>query len=89
MLMLENLPPNVFSSMKTLPKKINSCFTSLMTKEKDLVGNTSGPTMEEFTLDKLMTVFITIRYEKDLEQIEKPTAGSRNLYGSSGFADSP
>jgi len=27
-----------------------------MTKEKDLVGNTSGPTMEEFTLDKLMTV---------------------------------
>jgi len=61
-----------------------------MTKEKDLVGNTSGPTtMEEFTLDKLMTVFITIRYEKDLEQIEKPTADSRNLYGSSGFADSP
>jgi len=27
-----------------------------MTKEKDLVGNTSGPTMEEFTLNKLMTV---------------------------------
>ena len=27
-----------------------------MTKEKDLVGNTSGPTMEEFTSDKLMTV---------------------------------
>jgi len=27
-----------------------------MTKEKDLVGNTSGPTTEEFTLDKLMTV---------------------------------
>ena len=27
-----------------------------MTKEKDLVGNASGPTMEEFTLDKLMTV---------------------------------
>ena len=54
--MQENLPPNVFSSMKTLPKKINSCFTSLMTKEKDLVGNTSGPTMEEFALDKLMTV---------------------------------
>ena len=27
-----------------------------MTKEKDLVGNTSGPAMEEFTLDKLMTV---------------------------------
>jgi len=56
MLMLENLPPNVFSSMKTLPKKINSCFTWLMTKEKYLVGNISGPTMEEFTLDKLMTV---------------------------------
>jgi len=56
MLMLENLPPNVFSSMKTLPKKVNSCFTWLMTKEKDLVGNTSGSTMEEFTLDKLMTI---------------------------------
>ena len=28
----------------------------LMTKEKDLVGNTSGPTMEEFTLDKPMIV---------------------------------
>jgi len=54
--MLENLPPNVFSSMKTLPQKINTCFTWLMTKEKDLVGNTSGPTMEEFPLDKLMTV---------------------------------
>ena len=56
MLMLENLTPNVFSSMKTLPKKINSCFASLMTKEKDLVGNTSGPTMEEFTIDKPMIV---------------------------------
>jgi len=32
---------------------------------------------------------ITIRHEKDLEQIEKPTADSGNLYGSSGFADSP
>jgi len=56
MLMLENLPPNVFSLMKTLPKKMNSCFTWLMTKEKDLAGNTSGPTMEEFTSDKLMKV---------------------------------
>jgi len=56
MLMLENLLPNGFSSMKTLPKKINSCFTWLMTKEKYLVGNTSGPTMGDFTLDKLMTV---------------------------------
>jgi len=56
MLMLENLPPNVFSSMKTLTKKLNSCFTWLMTKEKDLAGNTSGPTMEEFTLHKLMRV---------------------------------
>jgi len=54
--MLENLPPNVLSSMKPLPKKISSCFTWLMTKEKDLFGTTSGPTMEEFTLDKLMTV---------------------------------
>jgi len=27
-----------------------------MKKEKDLVGNTSGPTMEEFTFDKTMTV---------------------------------
>ena len=41
---------------ENLTKKINSCFTWLMTKEKDLVGNTSGPTMEEFTLDKIMTV---------------------------------
>ena len=41
---------------ENLTKKINSCFTWLMTKEKDLVGNTSGPTMEEFALDKLMTV---------------------------------
>jgi len=40
----------------TLTKKISSCFTWLMTKEKDLVGNTSGPKMEEFTLDKLMTI---------------------------------
>ena len=31
---------------------------------------------------------ITIRHEKDLEQIEKPTADSGNLYGSSAFADS-
>ena len=53
--MLENLPPNVFLLMKTLLKKINSCFTWLMTKEKNLAGNTSGPTMEEFTSDKLMT----------------------------------
>jgi len=37
-------------------QKINNCFTWLMTKEKDLDGNTSGPTMEEFTLDKIMTV---------------------------------
>jgi len=56
MLMLENLPPSVFSLMKTLPKKMNSCFAWLMTKEKDLVGNTSGPTMERFTSDKLMIV---------------------------------
>jgi len=27
-----------------------------MTKEKDLIENTSGSTMEEFTLDKTMTV---------------------------------
>ena len=32
---------------------------------------------------------ITIRHEKDLEQIEKPTADSGNLYGSYAFADSP
>ena len=46
----------VFINENLTKKKINSCFTWLMTKEKDLVGNTSGPTMEEFTLDKLMTV---------------------------------
>jgi len=32
---------------------------------------------------------ITIQHEKDLEQIEKPTADSGNLYGSYAFADSP
>ena len=31
---------------------------------------------------------ITIRHEKDLEKIEKPTADFGNLYGSSAFADS-
>ena len=60
-----------------------------MTKEKDLVGNTSGPTMEEFTLDKLTndSKVITIRHEKDLEQIEKPTADSGNLYRLYAFTD--
>jgi len=56
MLIQENLPLNVFSSMKTLPKETNTCFTWPMKEEKDLDGNISGPTMEEFTLYKTMTV---------------------------------
>jgi len=31
---------------------------------------------------------ITIRHEKDLEQIEKPTVNSGNVYGSFAFPDS-
>ena len=54
--MLENPTTQRVFTNENLTKKINSCFTWLMTKEKDLVGNTSGPTMEEFTSDKLMTV---------------------------------
>ena len=42
---------------ENLTKKTNSCFTCpVMTKEKELARNPSGPTMEEFSLNKLMTV---------------------------------
>ena len=48
-----------------------------MTKEKDLVGNTSGPTVEEFTIRQTNdSKAITIRHEKDLKQVEKPTDDS-------------
>jgi len=56
MLMLENLSIQRVFINENLTKKISSCFAWLMTKEKGLVGNISGPTMEEFTSDKLMTV---------------------------------
>jgi len=88
MLMLENLPPNVFSLMKTLPKKMNSCFTWLMTKEKDLAGNTSGPTMEEFTSDKLMKVKSLLSDMKKTSNRSKSQQPILEIYGSSGFADS-
>ena len=51
----ENLPLNVFSSMKTLQKEINIYFFWPMKKEKNLNGNTFGPTMEEFFSDETMT----------------------------------
>jgi len=58
MLVLENLPPNAFFSIKTLtlPKEINNYFTLLMTKEKYLVENTFGPTMESCISDNTLTV---------------------------------
>jgi len=69
MLMLENINEN-------LTKKINSCFIWLMTKEKYLVGNTSGTTMEEFTLDKLMTVkslLFDMKNTSDRSKSQQPT----------------
>jgi len=65
-----------------------------MTKEKDLVGNTSGPTVEEFTIRQTNdSKAITIRHEKDLEQVEKPTDDSEismdHLHVLTLFENSP
>jgi len=88
--MLEKLPSNVFLSMKTLPKEINSCFIWLMTKEKRFgwkyIWTNNGRIHLKQTNDSKV---ITIRHEQDLEQSDKPTTDSGNLYGSSAFADSP
>ena len=51
----ENLPLNVFSSMKTLRKELNIYFPWPMKKEKNLTENAFRPTMEEFFSDKAMT----------------------------------
>jgi len=37
-------------------KSINTCFTWLMKEENNLTGNTCGPTVGEFTLDKAVIV---------------------------------
>jgi len=83
MLMLENLPPNVFLSMKTLPKKNKQLFYLADDKRKRFGGKciwtNNGRIHLRQTNDSKVT---TIRHEKDLEQIEKPTGDSGNLYGS-------
>jgi len=90
MLILENLPPNVFSSMKTLPKNSKQLFYLANDKRKRFgwkyIWTSNGRIHLRQTDDSKV---ITIRHEKDLEQIEKPTADSGNLYGSFSFADSP
>ena len=87
--MLENLPSNVFSSMKTLPKKNKQLFYLANDKRKRFgwkyIRTNNGRIHLRQNDDSKA---ITIRHEKDLEQIEKPTADSGYLYGSSAFADS-
>ena len=87
--MLENLPPNVVSSMKTLPKN-KQLFYLANDKRKIFVWKyictNNGRIHLRQTNDSKV---ITIQHEKDLKQIEKPSADSGNLYGSSAFADTP
>jgi len=79
MLMLENLPPNVFSSMKTLSKK-KQLFYLANDKRKRFgwkyIWTNNGRIHLRQNNDSKA---IIIRHEKDLEQIEKPTADSGNL----------
>ena len=67
----ENLPLSVFSSMKTLQKEINIYFPWPMKKEKNLTGNTFGPTMEEFFSDKAMTAELLLSEVKRTLNISK------------------
>jgi len=70
----ENLPLNVFSSIRTLQKEINIYFPWPMKKEKNLTGNTFGPTMEEFFSDKAMTA------ESLLSEVKRTFNISKNLW---------
>jgi len=89
MLMLENLPPNVFSSTKTLPKN-KQLFYLANDKRKRFGWKYIWTNNERMHLRQTNdSKVITILHEKALEQIEKPTTESGNLYGSSAFADTP
>ena len=70
----ENLTLNVFSSMKTLQKEINIYFPWPMKKEKNLTGDTFGPTMEEFFSDKAMTAELLLSEVKRTLNISKTTS---------------
>jgi len=69
----ENLPLNMFSSMKTLQKEINIYFPWPMKNEKNLTGDTFGPTMEEFFSDKAMTAELLLSEVKRTLNISKTT----------------
>jgi len=75
--------------MKTLPKKTKRLFYLANDKIKRFgwkyIWTNNGRIHLRQTNDSKV---ITIRHEKDLEQIEKSTANSGNLYGSYAFADS-
>jgi len=70
----ENLPLNVFSSMKTLQKEINIDFPWPVKNEKNLTGNTFGPTMEESFSDKAMTA------ESLLSEVKRTLNISKTLW---------
>ena len=86
----ENLPLNVFSSMKTLRKELNIYFPWPMKKEKNLTENAFRPTMEEIlsiiSTNNGRILFrqsndsrvITIRSEKDIEHIKNPMDNPRH-----------
>ena len=70
----ENLPLNVFSSRKTLQKEINIYIPWPQQKEKNLTGNTFGPTREEFFSDKAMIA------ESLLSEVKRPLVISKALW---------
>ena len=70
----ENLPLNVFSSRKTLQKEINIYIPWPLKKEKNLIGNTFGPTREEFFSGKAMVA------ESLLFEVKRPLNISKTLW---------
>jgi len=57
--------------MKTLQKEINIYFPWPTKKEKNLTGNTFGPTMEEFFSDKAMAAELLLSEVKRTLNISK------------------